>query len=629
MCGITGFYAFNEIGRLHGIHLVEANNQLAHRGPDSGLVFTENRMGLGHRRLSIIDLSTDGRQPMTDQSGRYTIVFNGEIFNYQSLKQDLLNKGINFVSATDTEVLLYLYIHEKEKCLSKLNGFFAFAIYDNLEDSLFLARDRYGIKPLVYFIDEDKFLFSSEINSLMAYQIPKELDKTAVFQYFQLHYIPAPNTIYQNVFKLLPAHYLSLKGREMQIKPYYELPKPDFSTQKIPTYQDAQKQFLDLLDDSVKLRLMADVPLGAFLSGGIDSSAVVALASRYQNLNTFSIGYQDEPFFDETEYANLVAQTFKTNHQVFKLSNDDLFEAIFKLLDFFGEPFADSSVIPFFILSQKTKEKVTVALSGDGADELFAGYNKYLGEYKVRENGFVANLLKNNLGVLEKLPKSRNGFLSNKFRQFHRFSQAANLSAEERYWYLSSFFAENKLQNLFSSNFFAKMDQNEYDQRKKIIISKIHGKKDLNDFLEADVRNLLTNDMLPKVDTASMAHSLEVRVPFLDYRIVDFAFSLPSDYKINGHMKKRIVQDAFRNILPEKLYNRPKHGFDVPLAKGFQKQMRSWVEKMFDADFVANQGIFSREYIKNLKKTVLEGGFYDQNHVWAILVFQNFWLKNQ
>ncbi|TAD97414.1 MAG: asparagine synthase (glutamine-hydrolyzing) [Bacteroidetes bacterium] len=629
MCGITGFYAFNEIGRLHGIHLVEANNQLAHRGPDSGLVFTENRMGLGHRRLSIIDLSTDGRQPMTDQSGRYTIVFNGEIFNYQSLKQDLLNKGINFVSATDTEVLLYLYIHEKEKCLSKLNGFFAFAIYDNLEDSLFLARDRYGIKPLVYFIDEDKFLFSSEINSLMAYQIPKELDKTAVFQYFQLHYIPAPNTIYQNVFKLLPAHYLSLKGREMQIKPYYELPKPDFSTQKIPTYQDAQKQFLDLLDDSVKLRLMADVPLGAFLSGGIDSSAVVALASRYQNLNTFSIGYQDEPFFDETEYANLVAQTFKTNHQVFKLSNDDLFEAIFKLLDFFGEPFADSSAIPFFILSQKTKEKVTVALSGDGADELFAGYNKYLGEYKVRENGFFANLLKSNLGILEKLPKSRNGFLSNKFRQFHRFSQAANLSAEERYWYLSSFFAENKLQNLFSSNFFAKMDQNEYDQRKKIIISKIHGKKDLNDFLEADVRNLLTNDMLPKVDTASMAHSLEVRVPFLDYRIVDFAFSLPSEYKINGQMKKRIVQDAFRNILPEKLYNRPKHGFDVPLAKGFQKQMRSWVEKMFDADFVANQGIFSGQYIKNLKKIVLEGGFYDQNHVWAILVFQNFWLKNQ
>lgn len=625
MCGITGFYAFNGLGHIFGINMANANQTQTHRGPDTGYLFNENRMGLGHRRLSILDLSVSGRQPMTDESGRYTIVFNGEIFNFQTLRKDLISKGVSFRSETDTEVLLYLYRFEKEKCLEKLNGFFAFAIYDLQEDSLFLARDRYGIKPLVYYLDEDKFLFASEINTLLAYRIPKEIDYTSVFEYFQLHYVPSPNSIFQNIFKLPPAHFLTLKGREMELKSYYQIPYSPFP-KPVFSYEQAQNQLLSLLEDSVKSRLIADVPLGAFLSGGTDSSAVVALATRHtSHLKTFSIGFADEPFFDETRYAQLVAKKFKTEHTVFSLKNEDLFEAIFQFLPFLGEPFADSSAIPFYILSQRTRQKITVALSGDGADEIFGGYNKYQGEYTIRKNGFLVNFLKNNVSFLEKLPQSRGGFWTNKFRQANRLAKAANLSAQERYWFLSSFLPEKQALGIFTEKTKSQIDQEIYTKRKKEILQTIEN-QDFSEVFLADSKLVLPNDMLHKVDMASMANSLEVRVPFLDYRMVNFAFSLPTEFKIDGKHKKRILKDAFRQILPSELYSRPKHGFDVPLAKGYKTVLRNWIEKELLADdFVESQGIFDLNYIQNLKKTIFGTKPFDQNHVWAILVFQAWW----
>jgi asparagine synthase (glutamine-hydrolysing) len=383
------------------------------------------------------------------------------------------------------------------------------------------------------------------------------------------------------------------------------------------------------------------VPLGAFLSGGIDSSAIVALASRHtQYMNTFSIGYADEPFFDETKYARLVADKFGTTHTVFRLTNDDLFEAIFNLLDFFGEPFADSSAIPVFILSQRTRKKVTVALSGDGGDELFAGYNKYLGEYKAREGGFLPNLLKNALPILEKLPRSRGGYIPNKIRQLHRLAESMHKTPQERYWYLSSFMDESNLQNMFAENILDKVnvvreDTNNgnlmsdlltYKSRKDEILQYIQN-KDFNEILYADVQTLLPNDMLHKVDSMSMAHALEVRVPFLAHQVVNFAFSLPTSYKINGNMKKRIVQDAFRSVLPQELYNRPKHGFDVPLAKGYKTVLKSWINQLLDDDFIREQKVFNPLYIKNLKKTIFESNNFDQNHVWAVLAFQHWWKR--
>ncbi|SFF36379.1 asparagine synthase (glutamine-hydrolyzing) [Thermoflexibacter ruber] len=634
MCGITGIYAFNEIGRFSMINLHLANEALAHRGPDAARLFDANRTGLGHRRLSIIDLSSDGNQPMSDASGRFTIVFNGEIYNYKTLREDLKAKGIVFHSASDTEVLLYAYIHYQEKCLDKLHGFFAFAVYDKEEDSIFIARDRLGIKPLWYYLDEDKFLFASEPNAILAYRIPQIIDRTSIFQYFQLHYVPAPYTIFKNMYKLLQGHYLTLKGKDLQIKRYYSPPTAPLPEYKNLSYEAAQKKLVQLLEESVLERLIADVPVGAFLSGGVDSSAIVALASRHTKyLNTFSVGYADEPFFDETKYARLVAEKFGTNHTVFRLTNDDLFEAIFNLLDFFGEPFADSSAIPVFVLSQRTKKKITVALSGDGGDELFAGYNKYLGEYKAREGGFLANILKNSLPLLEKLPRSRGGYFPNKFRQLHRFAESMQKSPQERYWYLSSFIEENELWKMFSENLTAHQEFSgsiseflTYQNRKKEFLQYIEN-KNFNEVLYADVQTLLPNDMLHKVDSMSMAHALEVRVPFLAHQLVNFAFSLPASYKIDGNRKKRIVQDAFKDILPKELYHRPKHGFDVPLAKGFKTVLKSWINQLLDEDFIVEQKVFNPEYIKQLKKTIFESSNFDQNHIWAVLVFQHWWKR--
>ncbi len=632
MCGITGIFAFNEIGRFSLVRLQEATERLEHRGQDAQRLYNDFYVGLGHRRLSILDLSTAATQPMSSKDERYTIVFNGEIYNFKELRKEFLS-DLEFETESDTEVLLQLYIRFKEKCLEKLNGFFAFAVYDNQEQSIFIARDRIGIKPLLYYHDEDKFVFSSEMSSLMAYRFPKKLDFASIRLYFSLHYIPAPHTIFENVYKLPAGHYLKIKKKDVQLERYYEIPK-NYETQNYSSisYEDSQKELVRLLEESVKLRLISDVPIGSFLSGGTDSSAIVALATRHtKHLNTFSIGYKDEPLFDETSYANLVAKKFDTNHTVFTLSNSDIFEAVFEMLPFLSEPFADSSAIPFYVLSKNTKQTASVALSGDGGDELFAGYNKYLGEYKARNTGWKENLIKSNLGLLEKLPKSRNSFLGNKFRQLHRFAKAAQLTKQERYWFLSSFIEENELKNIFQSDVFDLSNQNNtFQNRKKDytkFISETH-KRDINEMLYADMNLLLPNDMLHKADQFSMAHALEVRVPFLDHNIVNFAFQIGENYKIDSTMKKRIVQDAFKTILPAELYNRAKHGFDVPLAKGFQTLLKPLVEQSLDKDFIQEQGIFSSVYTENLKQKVKQGTDYDQNHVWAFIVFQQWWKKN-
>lgn len=627
MCGITGIYAFNEIGRFNMINLSAATDCLNLRGPDSRGLFTEERVGLGHRRLSIIDTTSDGRQPMYDESGRYVIVFNGEIFNYKELRQKLEKSGFSFFSQSDTEVLLKLFIKEGADCLNQLNGFFAFAIYDKEEKLLFVARDRYGIKPLYYYLDEDKLLFASELKSLLSFGVPKEVDFTSLYQYLQLNYIPGPASIFKNIFKLNPGHYLEIKGRKVDEKKYYDLPS---ETNCGSTYKEQQNKLVELLDDSVKRRMIADVPLGAFLSGGIDSSIIVGLASRYTDkLNTFSIGYRDEPFFDETKYANLVAKKFNTNHTVFSLTNQNLLENLQNVLDYIDEPFGDSSALPVYILSKETRKHVTVALSGDGADELFAGYNKYLGEYKVRQRGAAANAVRGLLPLWKNLPKSRSGFVSNKIRQFQRFAEGMEMSPKERYWKWCGFAKEEEAMSVLKVGNREKVFREVYEKRKNKIVQYVTDNGSINDVLRADVKLVLTNDMLTKVDLMSMANSLEVRVPFLDYRVVDFAFGLNADSKIDGRMKKKIVQDAFRSLLPVELYNRPKHGFEVPLLKWFRKELRSLIENnLLEDKFVEQQGIFDLEEIQRMKKQLFSNNPGDIHaRIWGLIVFQSWWKK--
>ena len=372
--------------------------------------------------------------------------------------------------------------------------------------------------------------------------------------------------------------------------------------------------------------MISDVPLGAFLSGGIDSSLIVALASKHTKLlNTFSIGYANEPHFDETAYAELVAEKYKTNHTVFKLTNDDLFGAIQSILPTLGEPFADSSAIPVNILSQRTRKQVTVALSGDGADEIFAGYNKYQAEYMMR-NGSSINTLATLLGPLFKqLPKNRNSFIGNKIRQADKLASALKLPAGERYWQLTSFRSEEEARALFSDHVTRNFNSELYNELKNAQMQKASS-ANFNNLLYADVHWVLPNDMLMKVDSMSMAHALEVRVPFLDQRLVEFAFGLPADFKIGRKMKKRVLQDAARPLLPEKLYKRPKHGFDVPLAKAYKGPLRSWVEDLTQADFIQEQGLFSAEAIKKLRHAVLNTSNFDQQALWSFFVFQD-WYK--
>jgi asparagine synthase (glutamine-hydrolysing) len=568
---------------------------------------------------------------MTDAAGRYTIIFNGEIFNFRELRQKLVKKGYTFHSQTDTEVILQLYITEGRGFLKKLNGFFSLAIYDKEEDSLFIARDRMGVKPLLVYRDEDKMLFGSEMKALMALGVPRKLDYAALSHYLQLNYIPGPATIFKGVKKLLPGHYLYIKGEKVVRKAWYRIPyDPKKVAKNKLTYEQQQQKLVELMDESVARRLVADVPLGSFLSGGIDSSVITALAARHTpHLNTFSIGFRDEPFFDETKYANLVAKMHKTNHTVFSLTNQDLYDHIFDVLNYIDEPFADSSALAVYILSKRTREKVTVALSGDGADELFAGYNKHMAEWQVRRGGPKAEAVAG-LGILwELLPKSRNSFIGNKVRQFQRFSRGMSSGPKDRYWDWASLASEQDARSLLSAASKRKVGKKLVEKRRKDILQHLRADGDLNEVLLTDMNLVLPYDMNAKVDLMSMANSLEVRSPFLDVNVVNFAFSLPVESKIDAKIKKKIVQDAFRPMLPEELYKRPKHGFEVPLLKWFRNELRPLIEDDLLSDaFIESQGIFDVDAIRRLKVQLFSRNPGDVHaRIWALIVFQHWWKK--
>lgn len=628
MCGIAGAYSFkNKI--ISDEWLKNAATSLNKRGPDNQNFISIGNCSLVHARLSIIDTSESANQPIYDATGRYAIIFNGEIFNYQEIKKELEQKGVQFKTQSDTEVLLYAYIQFGETFLHKLNGFFAFAIFDKLEDSMFIACDRFGIKPLYYYSDEDYFFFGSELKTITQFPVKKEINWSSVAAYFQLNYIPGKNSIFKNIQRLEPGHQIFIHNSEILIKQWYTIPYNALKAEQNQlSYDEQQKKLVELMDDSVRLRLISDVPLGAFLSGGIDSSVVTAMATRHtKHLNTFSIGFEGNSFFDETPYANLVAKHFNTNHTVFKLKNDDLFESLNELLEYTDEPFADSSALLVNILSKFTRKHVTVALSGDAGDELFAGYNKHYGEWQMRNGSWQANVIHLLQPVWQSLPKSRGGGIANKIRQLERFSNGMDLTPAERWWRWCCINDLDFVDKLLNDKVDASMA--EIIETRQYFSSKVQFDGTLNDDLLADVGMVLPYDMLVKVDRMSMRNSLEVRVPFLDYRIVEFAFSLPVSSKINGNIKKKIVQDAFREILPKELYNRPKKGFEVPLLQWFKTDLKDKILNDWLSDeYIKAQGIFNVETIRQLKLQMLSNNPGDVHaQIWALIVFQNFWRK--
>jgi asparagine synthase (glutamine-hydrolysing) len=619
MCGIAGGFAFTDNGKKFIHRIGEATSCIKHRGPDGEGVFLEEPAALGHRRLSIIDVSAAANQPMFSRNKRYCMVYNGEIFNYKELVADYF-RGYTFTTTSDTEVFLELFARQGIDCFKKLRGFFAAAIYDIQNKELYLVRDRFGKKPVHVYQDEEVLLFGSELKTLFSFGIPKQLNKDVLPYYFQLNYVPQPLSLVKNVRKLLPGHYLKIGSNAVEEGSYYELSVRREAYADL-SYEEAQRKLLQLMDEATRLRLISDVPLGAFLSGGIDSSVVVALASRHQQqLKTFSIGYKDEPFFDETKYANLVAKKFNTQHTVFSLSNNDFLEHIDDVLHYMDEPFADSSAIPTFILSKQTRKHVTVALSGDGGDEVFAGYNKYKAEWTMMQPSLRKSIVKKLNPVWKLLPQSRNNKITNKFRQLYRFAEGAKLSPRQRYWRWASILPEDQSYKLLNLN------QSEQSPRNSFFDAPISG-KDLNEVLLADMKLVLLGDMLVKVDMMSMANSLEIRSPFLDQEVVDFAFGLPASFKINGTMKKRIVQDTFRKLLPEELYNRPKKGFELPLLDFLRNDLWSKIDNdLLSKRFLEDQGLFNTEYIESLKKQLQSNNPGDSHAtIWALLVFQYWW----
>lgn len=621
MCGITGILAFNEVGRFNLTNLEKATLALAHRGPDNHGTYFDHFVGLGHRRLSIIDTSPNGNQPFEILDGRYVITFNGEIFNYKILKKELIAKGIQFKSDSDTEVLLHLFATEGKDCLQKLNGFFCFAVYDSLEKSLFIARDRLGIKPLLYFQDEFKFIFGSEMNAILAYGIDHGIDQEALNYYLQLNYTPAPLTMIQGVRKLEPGHYLKIKNGQVSQFQYYDIPKANAAEGL--TYSSAKARLHELLQLSVERRMIADVPLGCFLSGGIDSSVITGIASSQTNsLSTFSIGFEGNKFFDETSYAELVATKFKTNHTTFRLSNEEITNHLETIVDHIDEPFADSSAIPVFLLSKKTREHVTVALSGDGADEIFSGYNKHAAWWKIENDRNFKALIKLASPLAQILPKSRSGFFGNTARQAVKFAEAMKMSPNNRYWFLASFANQHQADRIMGI-----LESDTFQKDKWM--EPMTNYSNINDLLWLDSKFVLPNDMLKKVDLMSMANGLEVRVPFLDHELVNFVFSLPDEMKITQSMRKRILQDTYREALPKELYNRPKKGFEMPLLNWLKSSLKGELNQhLFDRDKIESQGLFVWNEIESLKTQLFSSNPSDSHaRIWALYVFQKWHAK--
>ena len=579
MCGIAGLIRSCSPGADEKT-LQRMGEVMLHRGPDAGGVYLDDQVGLVHRRLSIIDLSPLGNQPMFYGDGRYVIVFNGEIYNFLELRAELEQKGCSFKSRTDTEVILALYALEGSACLARLNGMFAFALWDREAQTLLLARDRIGKKPLYYYHGgADRVAFASEIKSILELPgLARELEPTALADYLKYLYIPAPKSIFKGIYKLPAGHYLEVRmGEAPRIAEYWDV---DFSIRTGSAGEDeVAGELLGLIDQSTSCRMLADVPLGAFLSGGVDSSAIVALMAHASStpVKTCSIGFSDKRH-DETPYAREIAQIYHTDHAEYQVG-DDLAATATLLPRYFDEPFADSSAVPTFHVSRLARRTVTVALAGDGGDENFGGYQKYsidLKEDQVRR--LVPRTL---LKTVHGIAGGRSGTL---MRKASSLSQSALADPGRAFYKTNTFVDDDQLDRLLSPRMRAECRGYDPAGHTLKYWDKVRGADHLTCMLYTDIKTYLPGDILAKVDRMSMAHSLEVRAPLLDYRVVEFAASLPSRLKIKGNTKKYILKQAFARELPGGILHRRKHGFTVPLDVWFRHDLCSLTEQTLLGD---------------------------------------------
>ena len=629
MCGICGKVDF-EARTVNAELIQKMCRTISYRGPDDEGMYVTPMAGLGHRRLSIIDLSADGHEPMSNEDNTLWMVYNGELYDFTELREQVLAKGHTLKSHTDCEPFIHLYEEEGPSCLRRLKGMFALALWDERRQKLFLARDRLGIKPLYYYWDGVRLVFASEIKAILADPtVTRELDPQAVDLYLTLNYIPAPLTIFKNLYKLPAACYLELEQKKLQVRAYWDIAEAKETPDPGQSFAEQKQNLRRLMEEAVQSHLIADVPLGAFLSGGLDSSIIVALMARHSRrpVKTFSIGFQDLSAFDETTYACEVATLNHTEHYPFRLSYKDILAAFPTVLESLDEPFADSSVVPTFIVARETRKHVTVALSGDGGDELFAGYRMYLGEYWWRYYSLIPAWMRNYLlhPLIRSLPDARDKPGLEKIRRLKKFVHGLSPSFAERFCGWREVFPFTLRRRLLRNPF----EENLYQTRVQAAVDRETGRfngDNINLMLALDVKGLLPGDMLNKVDRMSMLNSLEVRVPFLDHRVVEFAFGIQGSAKLRARRGKYILMETFKDLLPPALHHRPKWGFEMPIGAWLRKELRFLVDEYLEAGSIRRQDLFNADIVRDLVQTHINGRQDTSWQLWNLIVFQH-WFK--
>ena len=624
MCGIIGF-----IDKKKSINtLNDMLNIQSYRGPDDrGLYFDEkNGVHFGHNRLSIQDLSSYGHQPFVSDCGNYIIVFNGEVYNFKNIRVDLEELGYKFISNSDTEVILYSYKEWGIKCIDKFIGMFAFAILDKINNKLILVRDRAGVKPLYYYTDESQFMFSSEIKSFHKHpEFKKEQNLEVLPCFFQFGYIPAPYTIFKNCFKLEAGHYLELKidNLEFKITKYWDV-NNFYLQEKISKSEDEIIEDIEkILDDAIDLRMVSDVPVGVFLSGGYDSSLVASILAKKQGkkINTFTIGFDDEKY-NEAKHAKLIAEYLGTNHTEYYMNNSDMLNLVESLPFYYDEPFGDSSALPTMIVSKLARQSVTVALSADGGDEAFCGYSKYffLNKFQnIFSSSFKREILKTGLNFFSansveyintKLPKNlKQTNIKDKYTKFQRAINSKSL--EEMFENASSYVDKNEIAR------FLKVSKNKELFKKW---EKIGSIEFLNQMMAIDYKLFMNDDVLTKVDRATMSVSLEGREPLLDHRIIEYMARVPLDIKYKNKQGKYLLRQVLYKYLPKEMVDKPKSGFQIPLNEWLRDELRTMVDKYICLEKL-DDNIFDINQVLSIKDKFYKGENLG-TQIWLILIYQ-------
>ncbi len=620
MCGIAGYFSTKNFFSENDLKLM--TGAIAHRGPDAEGFFIEGPVALGHKRLSIIDLSAGANQPMHSHNNRYVMVYNGEVYNYIEIANHEKSKHVfELKTASDSEVILETFALYGVDSVKQLNGMFATAIYDKQEQALYIFRDAIGIKPLYYYWQDGNLAFASELKALKQLkQIEFETNTRAIFNYLHLGYIPAPQSCYQNIYKLEAGCWLRITKAGLE-KNFFNNPADAISPSILTDEIIAKKKLDELLNDAVRIQMRSDVPFGVFLSGGTDSSTVAALAVKNskQFINTFSIGFKEKSH-NEAEHAASIAKYLKTNHHEFIVTYNDALQLVSDVMMNYDEPFADSSAIPTYLVSQLARKHVTVVLSGDGGDELFFGYGAY--QWAERLNSTVYNLSKKPAHLVFKQLSSRYKRIADMLNYNKETFLASHIFSQEQY-----LFSAEEISKLLTANFTSQYNDKFFSDSLSLT--------PVNRNLSAaesqalfDLKFYLPEDLLVKVDRASMKHSLEVRVPILDYRIVEFALNLDPQLKLKDGVAKYLLKKVLYDYIPQNLLDRPKQGFSIPLNNWLKNELHFLIDNHLSKHSIESAGILNYDTTAELIKRWKNGSDYLCNRIWQLIVLQQ-WYTNQ